>query len=372
VNGARRVSAQVNVAAIRRNCETLLRRTEGRSELCAVVKADAYGHGAAAAARAALAGGASRLAVVDGIEAQQLREAGFECPILVMGALNDDGLRRSLDARADVVVWSSAGLQAVVAAGGGRVHVKLDSGMGRLGTRDPDAARAVALEALESPQIELVGLMTHFATADDRDDGGFMDSQLERFLEWARPLKAEHPELVLHAANSGAALREARTHLDMIRCGIAVYGIDPFGFDGRAEGLEPALSLGSYVAEVKPCRRGESVGYGRRFVAERDTNIAIVPVGYGDGWRRALGNVGTIAIDGNAFAMVGTVSMDSFAVDVGERGRELIGAPAELIGGHGPTAEELAKWLDTIGYEITCALTPRVARVHHDDGEPVA
>lgn len=284
-----------------------------------------------------------------------------------MGALTEDGLHRSLAAGADVVIWSERGLDAVVRAGGGRVHVKLDTGMGRLGERDPDLATAVARAALAAEGVELIGLMTHFATSDDRDDHGFMDQQLQRFLSWAEPLKSARPELMLHAANSGAALRDPRTHLDMIRCGIAVYGIDPFGFDAHAEGLSPALKLSSYVAEVKRCRRGESVGYGRRFTATRDTNIAVVPVGYGDGWRRSLGNVGTVALDGRAYPMVGTVSMDSFTVDVGERGDELIGAPAELIGGHGPTAEEVAKWSGTIGYEVTCALTPRVAREYRDD-----
>jgi alanine racemase len=369
---ARRVSARINLAAIRRNCGLLLRRTEGRSELCAVVKAGGYGHGAAEAARAALAGGATRLAVVDGIEAERLRGAGLDCPIIVMGALNEDGLRRSLAAGGDVVVWSRRGLDAVIAAGGGRVHVKLDSGMGRLGTAEAEQASAVARGAAAAANVELIGLMTHFATADDRDDGGFMDSQLERFLAWALPLKSEHPELILHAANSGATLRDARTHLDMVRCGIAVYGIDPFGFDAAAEGLEPALELRSYVAEVKRITRGGSVGYGRRFIATRDTNIALVPVGYGDGWRRALGGVGTVALAGTAFPMVGTVSMDSFTVDVGEHGEELIGAQADLIGGHGPTAEEVAKWLGTIAYEVPSSLTPRVEREYHDDGVEAA
>ncbi|HUA12848.1 MAG TPA: alanine racemase [Solirubrobacteraceae bacterium] len=363
-----RVQARVDLAAIRRNCELLVRAAP-RSELCAVVKADAYGHGALAVARAARDGGARRLAVVDGVEAEQLRAGGVDGPLLVMGALTEDGLRRALAAHAEVVVWDVRGLDAVRALGGGTVHVKLDSGMGRLGTRDAPTATATVRAALDAPEIELAGLMTHFATADERDDGGFMDRQLAAFNEWAAPIKSEHPALILHAANSAAVLRDDATHLDMVRCGIAVYGIDPFGVDGRAAGLEPALELTSYVAQVKACRAGESAGYGRRFTAERDTNIAVVPVGYGDGWRRGLTNNGTVSIAGRPCPIAGTISMDSFTVDVGpDAGEELVGATVALIGAGGPTAEEIAARLGTIGYEVTCALTARVPRIHY--GEP--
>ncbi len=361
-----RVQARVDLGAIRRNCE-VLRRAAGASELCAVIKADAYGHGALPVARAAQAGGARRLAVVDGIEAEQLRDGGLEGAILVMGALTGDGLRRSLAAEAEVVVWDEQGLGSVLEHGGGKVHVKLDTGMGRLGTRDEAGASATARAALDAPEVELVGLMTHFATSDERDDDGFMERQLAAFMAWATPFKREHPELVLHAANSAAVLRDAATHLDMVRCGIAIYGIDPFGVDGRAAGLEPALELTSYVAQVKPCGPGESAGYGRRFVADEATNVAVVPVGYGDGWRRGLTNNGTVTIDGTPYPIAGTISMDSFTVDVGSRGQELVGAPVALIGGVGPTAEDLAVRLGTIGYEVTCALTARVPRLY--DGE---
>ncbi|HMD51597.1 MAG TPA: alanine racemase [Solirubrobacteraceae bacterium] len=370
----RRASARVNLAAIERNCVRLCSGLAGPGALCAVVKADGYGHGAVASARAALAGGASWLAVADGREALELREAGLrDVPVLVMGALSRVELEEALAAEGEVIVWNERRLQEVAAAGGGRVHVKLDSGMGRLGTRESDQATAVALAALRTPGVQLAGLMTHFATADELGDDGFFAEQLLRFTRWARALKAEHPELIVHAANSAATLRDPEAQFDMVRCGVAIYGMDPFGRDPALRGLEPALELSSYVAEVKPCGEGESAGYGRRFVAERDTLLGVLPIGYGDGWRRNLSNNADVLIGGLRHPLVGTVSMDSITVDLGPdpAARELEGQPAILIGIQGSeriTAEEVARRLETINYEVTCALTSRVRRIYHRDG----
>src|SRR4029077_8180910 len=180
----------------------------------------------------ALAGGASWLAVASAQEARELREAGIrDAHILVMGALNLAEVREALAADADVVVWSERYVRAVAAAGGGRVHVKLDSGMGRLGTRDSgEASRVVAL-ARDTPGVQAVGAMTHFATADELEDEGFFARQLATFTSWAHALKMEQPQLIVHAANSAAVLRDPESHFDMVRCGIAVYGMDPFGED---------------------------------------------------------------------------------------------------------------------------------------------
>jgi alanine racemase len=372
-----RVQATVNLSAIERNCARL--RTELRHDaaLCAVVKANGYGHGAVQSARAAIAGGASWLAVAGAQEAWELRNAGMaDVHILVMGPLSADELRETLAAQADVVVWNECYLEAVVAAGGGRVHVKLDSGMGRLGTRDPEEATRVAHAARAIAGVQLVGVMTHFATADELGDEGFFVEQLASFASWARALKDEQSDLIVHAANSAAMLREVDAQFDMVRCGIAIYGMDPFGRDPAARALEPALELGSYVADVKRCAAGESAGYGRRFVAEHDTCIAVLPVGYGDGWRRGLSNNADVLIGGHRHPLVGTVSMDSIAVDVGDdpEAGKLRGERAILIGIQGSeriTAEEVARRLDTINYEVTCALTPRVPRIYHRDGLPV-
>jgi len=325
-------------------------------------------------ARAALAGGASWLAVACAQEARELRDAGVgDARVLVMGALTPAELREALAADADVVVWRQRDVEAVAAAGGGRVHVKLDSGMGRLGTRDAaEAARVVAFVRYTTG-VELAGLMTHFATADDPDDAGFLVHQLAVFADWAREVKRDHPQVLVHAANSAAVLREERAHFDMVRCGIAAYGMDPFGADPDRCGLEPALQLSSYVAEVKALTVGESAGYGRRFVATRDTCLGVLPIGYGDGWRRGLSNNADVLVGGRRHPLVGTVSMDNITVDLGPNpAGEPLGKEAILIGVQDAeriTAEEVADRLGTINYEVTCGLTPRVPRSYHRDGE---
>ena len=374
---SRRAQARVNVAAIARNCARLRTQLRLGAVLCAVVKADGYGHGAVQSARAALAGGASWLAVADAREAAELREAGLrDVRVLVMGALSLVELQEALAADADVVVWNEQYLSAVAAAGGGRVHVKFDSGMGRLGTRDPAEASRVAAVARQTPGVSLAGVMTHFATADDLKDDGFFADQLATFTSWARTVKAEQPEILVHAANSAATMRDAQAQFDMVRCGIAIYGMDPFGKDPASRALEPALELSSWLAEVKLCRAGESAGYGRQFVADGDTYIGVLPIGYGDGWRRGLSNNADVLIAGVRHPLVGTVSMDSITVDLGfdDDAARLRGERAILIGfqlSERITAEEVARRLDTINYEITCALTPRVPRVYHRDGVPI-
>jgi alanine racemase len=371
-----RALAAVNLAAIERNCRRLRRELTGGAELAVVVKADGYGHGAVPAARAALAGGATRLCVAAAAEARDLRAAGIDAPVLVMGALSDEELPVALDTGAEVVAWREAFVERLGRAAGERevpVHVKLDTGMGRLGTRDPQEALRVAEAVASATQLRLAGAMTHFATADEPDDD-FLGAQLERFAPFAERMRADHPGVVVHAANSAATLREPAAHFDLVRCGIAVYGMDPFHEDPGARELEPALELTSYVAEVKPCARGESAGYGRTFVAARDTVLAVLPIGYGDGWRRGLGNRAHVLVGGERRPLVGTVSMDNVTVDLGPGTGMAPGERAVLIGADGAeriTAEEVARHLDTINYEVTCGLTARVPRAYHRDGEPV-
>src|SRR3954466_12924780 len=343
----KRAEARIDLGAIRDNCARLARELRGDAVLCAVVKADGYGHGAVEAAGAALRGGARWLAVATADEAAQLRAAGIDARLLVMGALSSDELDTALQADADIVVWREGWLRDVLGDREARVHVKLDTGMGRLGTRDPAEADAAARVAGD----RLAGLMTHFATADERSDS-FFGEQLERFRAWALPHKRERPELVLHIANSAATLREADAHFDMVRCGIAVYGMDPFHEDPAARELVPALELRTYVADVKPIAPGESAGYGRRFIAQEPTRIATLPIGYGDGVRRALTNNAEVVIGGARYPLVGTVSMDNVTVDVGDAAVEP-GDPAVLIG-EGISAEEVARRLGTINYEVTC------------------
>jgi alanine racemase len=357
--------ARIDLGAIQRNTARLAAAAPG-AQVCAVVKADAYGHGMVPAAGAALAGGASWLAVATAVEAAGLRAARYDCRVLVLGALSDEELPIAVESGADIVVWDERTVARVAALGGGRVHVKLDTGMGRLGTRDPSAATRVAEVAAVTDGVEVAGLMTHFATADDRADRFFAE-QLERFRSWAQPLRAAHPGALLHAANSAGTLRDPAAHFDLVRPGVALYGLDPFGADPAEQDLEPALELTSYVAEVKPIAPGESVGYGRRFIAERPGRIATVPIGYGDGWRRGLTNDADVLVHGRRRPLVGTVSMDNVTLDLGTAGDVDVGDEAVLIGeraGERLLAEEVARRLDTINYEVTCGIGARVPRLH--------
>jgi alanine racemase len=370
-----RALARVNLAAIERNVARL-RSELHRAELCAVVKGDGYGHGAVPVARAALAAGASWLAVATADEAAELRAAGIDGPVLVMGAISVQELPVAIAARADLVAWSEPFVDAVVAAATPgapvRMHVKLDTGMGRLGTRELDEALGIATKVIEGqPTLELTGAMTHFATADE--DREFVDHQLGRFRPFAEELRRQEPGIVVHAANSAATLREPSSHLDLVRCGIAIYGCDPENEDPCGHALEPALELGSYLAAIKRARPGDTVGYGRRFTAERDTWIATLPIGYADGIRRALTNNCDVLVDGVRYPLVGAVSMDNITIDLGEEASASIGEKAIIIGrdgGEHQTAEQLANRIGTINYEILCGISARVPRVYHRDGEP--
>jgi len=367
-----RALARIDLAAIERNCARLRRDLTGGAALCAVVKANGYGHGAVAAARAAQAGGAAWIAVAAAEEAAELRAAGIAGPLLVMGALSEEELSVALAADADVVAWSAPFLAALERHGGARVHLKLDVGMGRLGTRDAEQLLRLAERVAATPGLELTGATTHLPCADE--DPELTRAQVARFRAFGERVRALAPGALLHAANSAATLAVPESHCDLVRCGVAIYGLDPFGEDAAARELEPALELRSWVAARKPLAPGESVGYGARFTAREPTWTATLPIGYGDGFHRAFSNNGEVLIRGRRHPLVGRVSMDNVTADVGGDPDVREGDAAVLIGPDGDdrlTAEALAARIDTINYEITTSLTARVTRRYHRDGEPV-
>jgi alanine racemase len=327
----------VDLGAVRRNARALLRALEG-AQLWAVVKANAYGHGAVDVAGAVIDEGAGALCVATVPEALELRAEFPLARILVMGpASSSREVAEAREAKLELALWEDEIPEGI------RVHLKLDTGMGRWG-----------LSELPKPGAEVVGLMSHLATADS--DPTFADRQIELFRRATEPYSG----LMRHLANSAAALRLPASRFDAARCGVALYGLSPFGEDPAADGLEPALSWRSYLAQVKRLEAGESTGYGRRFTAEALTWIGIVPVGYADGFRRDL--TGTeVRVSGEPRRVVGTVSMDAFTVELD--GEEPVGAPVTILG-QGVLAEAHARIAGTINYELVCGINadPRRAR----------
>jgi alanine racemase len=322
----------IDLGAIRHNARRLLQALDG-AELWAVVKANGYGHGATDVARAALEAGASALCVVTVPEALALRREFPEARIVVMCPTDD--LREARDAKLELVVSGGAIPDDVP------VHLKLDTGMGRWG-----------LAELPQPPANVVGLMSHLATADT--DPAFANRQIERFREATE----QYAHLTRHIANSAAALRLPAARFDAARCGIALYGISPFDTDPAEDDLRPALSWRSRLAQVRLLQTGESTGYGRRFVAERPTWIGIVPVGYADGFRRDMSGT-YVLVDGEPRGAIGTVSMDAVAVELD---RELpVGTPVTIVG-DGLTIERHTRVAGTIGYEIACGINSDPAR----------
>ncbi len=364
-----RAAARIDLGAVRHNCALLASELVDGAELCAVVKADGYGHGADSCAAAALEGGARRLAVATAAEAAEIGRRLPHVPLLTMGALTAEDLDTALAAGSEIAVWRE-GFRALAAdrarAQGrpARVHLKHDSGMGRLGNRDAAEVIALARACAESPDLDLAGVWTHFATADETDSSFFAE-QLDRFGRVAEAVRGEFPGVTVHAANSAAVFRDPRSHFDMARCGVAVYGLDPFQEDPSARGLRPVLSLRTYVADVKRFEKGDSAGYGRTWRAPAPTCVGVLPLGYGDGVRRGLSNNADVLVRGRRHPLVGTVSMDNVTIDLGPDTDVEPGEEAVLIGRQGEEeilAEELARRLATINYEITCGISARVPR----------
>jgi alanine racemase len=355
-----RAIARVNLAAVERNV-VRLRDTLDDSAMCAVVKADGYGHGASAVGRAALRAGARMLCVATWEEARALREDLGDVPVLVMGPLVPG--EEAHVSGVDVTVSSVDGFTRLLAAARVPlgVHVKVDTGMGRWGMAPADALR-VAGQLEPGGGLRLAGLMSHLAVADS--DEGFTHRQIARFAA----LADRFPACPRHLANSAGALRFPESRFDAVRCGIAVYGLSPFGADPAQEGLAPALRLESHVADVKLLQPGESSGYGRRFVASEPTWVGLVPAGYADGVPRALSGRADVLVGGRRRRVAATVSMDQLTFVIGAECDVDPGDPVTLIGADGDErilAEEWARLAGTIGYEIVTSLAPRPRRVEH-------
>jgi alanine racemase len=366
--------AEVDLDAVRHNTAALA-RVASPARLCAVVKADAYGHGAAPVAKASLEAGASALAVAFVEEGAELRAAGVTAPVLVLSEPEEGAMARAAEEDLSPTLYTTRGLRAAAAAARRAgsplgVHVKVDTGMHRVGA-DPEEALSVACGVQEAPELRLDGLWTHLAVAEEEGDG-FTARQLEAFGDVVGKLRAGGVEApTLHAANSAGAISHPASRLGMVRCGIAIYGYAPstaVGSDLAAAGetLLPVMSLRARVSHVRRLAAGERISYGRRYELRRPSFVATVPVGYADGVPRRLFEAGgEVLIGGERRPIAGTVTMDQLMADCGDDevspGDEVV-----LIGSQGSEAigaDEWAQRLGTISYEVLCGIGPRVPRL---------
>ncbi|MDQ3569608.1 MAG: alanine racemase [Actinomycetota bacterium] len=373
---SRQAWAEVDLDAIGHNTAALA-AVAAPAALCAVVKADGYGHGAVPVARVALEAGASWLAVAVVEEGEALRGAGIDAPVLLLAEPPVDAMAAAVAHGLTLTLYTLAGVEAAAGAvTRGRaptpVHVKVDTGMHRVGAAPEDlvdVARAVD----EAPGLRLEGLWTHLAVAEEPAEEAYTVEQLRRF-EVARDRLAAagiHPA-ILHTSNSAGAVAHEAARYDLVRCGISVYGYSPDPALAAPLGLRPAMSLRARVSLVKELEAGERVSYGLRYRMQRRSDVATVPLGYGDGVRRRLGSLGCeVLIRGRRCPIAGTVTMDQFLVDCGPASGVAPGDEVVLIGRQGNqeiTADHWAELLDTISYEIVCGVGPRVPRVYRSGG----
>jgi alanine racemase len=364
--------AEIDLSAIASNVAVACRLAGPKTQVLAVVKADAYGHGAVPVARTALQAGAAWLGVAIPEEAAALRAESIGCPILVLGPVAPEqaGLVAALDL--DQCVCGTAEAEALDREARARrrilsVHLKVDTGMSRVGI-PPTEVRPVAEKIRALPSLRLAGLMTHFAEAE-AENPAFTREQLARFSASLRELQAAGFEIPLrHAANSAALLFHPDARLDLVRPGIMLYGCHPRGqrwTGGPA--IQPALRLRTAISQIKQVAPGDSISYGRTYVASENLRVATLPVGYADGCGRLLSNRGQVLIRGRRAPILGRVCMDMTMVDVTGIAEARVGDEAVLIGRQGGeeiTADEVAELQGTISYEVLCRIGPRVPRVY--------
>jgi alanine racemase len=370
--------AEVDLAAVADNVTLACRMAGPGTVVMAVVKADAYGHGAVPVARVAIRTGVSWLGVGIPEEALPLRAAGIRAPILVLGPIAPEQADLVAASALDQCVSDPGQAEALDRAARARgrvlsVHLKVDTGMGRVGVA-PGQARATAEKIRALPCVRLRGLMTHFADAE-AEDPAFAREQLRRFAEAEAGLRqAGIDRPIRHAANSAALLCLPEARLDLVRPGIMLYGYHPGGrHRSDKPGLRPSLRFRTAVSQLAAAPRGASVSYGRTFVAPRDLVVATLPVGYADGWGRLLSNRGQVLIRGRRVPVIGRVCMDMTMVDVTALPEVRVGDEAVLIGRQGEeeiTADEVAEAQGTISYEVLCRIGPRVPRVYLSQAVP--
>lgn len=367
MNNSHSTWAIIHLEAIRNNVRALIEQSQ--TPVMAVVKANAYGHGAVPAARAALQAGASWCAVARPEEALELREAGLDSPILLLGYTPEARLREMIEQRISLTVWDGEQVERIAesAAGTGekaRLHLKVDTGMGRLGIQ-PEGAGALAEAIARTPGVQFEGIFTHFARADESDPAT-TDQQAQRFHALLAELeRANIQPRLIHAANSAASLRRPDERFNLLRFGIAMYGLNPSSECPTPANFRPALTWKAVLSQVKTLPAGRGVSYGHTYITQKPERIGTIPVGYADGFRRLPGQY--VLVGGVRVPVVGRVCMDQIMVQLDSAPEAKAGDEVVLIGAQGSQkigAEDVAAIWGTINYEVVCAIGKRVPRIY--------
>jgi len=363
--------AEINLGAIEANVHRIVERVRPASVM-AVVKADGYGHGAVQVARRALQAGATHLGVALLEEAIELRAAKIDAPILVFGGLFenqiDDFIANNVQATVyDLSLAEKLSRRAQVLGRRAQVHVKVDTGMGRVGLSMEEAREVIArISGLAG--LEVVGLYTHLATSDEADKS-YAQLQLQRFREVIASIESRKSDLLLHAANSGAVLDLPESYFNLVRPGVMIYGYYPSQETSESIALEPAMTLRSEIVLVKRVPAGTPISYGRTFITARPASIATVAIGYADGISRRLSNNLEVLVRGRRCPLVGRVCMDQIMIDLGDFADVNVGEEVVLLGRQGGDEISIYEWcerLGTIPYEVTCGISKRVRRVYDE------
>jgi alanine racemase len=361
--------AEIDLSAVAANVRYIKSLLAPGVRFCAVIKADGYGHGAVAVARTVLEAGADYLAVAILDEALILREAGFTEPLLILGYTPSLAAPLAAANRVTQTIFNLEQAKALSAAASElnlstKVHLKVDTGMGRLGATTPQAAGELAAAVSRLPGIELEGAFTHFAQADTLDKAHAL-TQFSKFLETLTAVSEKGVKLAIrHASNSAAAIELPETHLDMVRVGICLYGLRPSDESAQNASLKPAMKFKTRVAMLKDVPAGTTISYGSTYVTPGPARIATLPVGYADGWTRMLTGKAGVSIGGRRAPIIGRICMDQCMADVTAIPKIKTGDEVLLFGGPELPAEEVARHLGTINYEVVCMVGKRVPRIY--------
>lgn len=372
-----RTWAEISLDALENNIREIRRITSKNAMVMAVVKADGYGHGAVESAKVFLKNGADRLAVACFSEAKQLRDAGINVPILILGASFEEDLEGLVQNDITISLFSlefakKVSKIAVKNNKTAKIHIKLDTGMSRIGyltgvNNDEVIDEIIEISRLDN--IEIEGIFSHFSTSDEKNPD-YTNLQFERFMQICNGLEEKGLKIkIRHIANSAAIMMYPDTHLDMVRAGIILYGLYPSDeVDKKRLNLKRAMSVKSRITQIKEICDNRGVSYGKRYITNGKTKIATVPIGYADGYTRMLSGKAKMLFDNQEVDVIGRICMDQCMIDVTSVNNINTGDEVTVFGPDTVTADDLASWLDTINYEIVCMVSKRIPRVFYEKG----